>query len=61
MTPCSPLDRAAALLVLAFIVSAGGAAPGFAALVALGDRPARHVPHLVLSGIRLTADHLSSR
>ncbi|MBA3484124.1 MAG: type III pantothenate kinase [Pirellulales bacterium] len=34
----------------------GGAARGLAAHVGLGDRPARHLPQLVLSGIRLAAD-----
>ena len=34
----------------------GGAASGLAAHVGLGDRPARHLPQLVLSGIRLAAD-----
>jgi type III pantothenate kinase len=34
----------------------GGAAKGLAAHVGLGDRPARHLPQLVLSGIRLAAD-----
>jgi type III pantothenate kinase len=34
----------------------GGAARGLAVHVGLGDRPARHLPQLVLSGIRLAAD-----
>jgi type III pantothenate kinase len=34
----------------------GGAARGLAAHVGLGDRPARHLPQLILSGIRLVAD-----
>jgi type III pantothenate kinase len=35
----------------------GGAAEPLAEHVGLGDRRARFVPHLVLSGIRLTAEH----
>lgn len=34
----------------------GGAARGLAAHVGFGDRPARHLPQLVLSGIRLAAE-----
>jgi len=34
----------------------GGAARGLAAHVGLGEHPARHLPQLVLSGIRLAAD-----
>ena len=53
MTPCSPLDRAAALLVLAFIVSAGGAAPGFA-------QDSHHIGHAdIPSSIR--AEHQEVR
>ena len=39
----------------------GGAARGLAAHVGLGDRPARHLPQLVLSGIRLAADGMLRR
>ncbi len=35
-----------------------GASRGVAPLIGLGDRPARHMPHLVLSGIRLAADRV---
>lgn len=38
----------------------GGGADGFAPLIGLGDQPARHLPHLVLSGIRLAADRLGT-
>jgi type III pantothenate kinase len=34
----------------------GGASHGVAPFVRLGDRPVRHMPHLVLSGIRIAAD-----
>jgi type III pantothenate kinase len=36
----------------------GGAAPAFASLIELDGRPARHVPHLVLAGLRIAADEL---
>jgi type III pantothenate kinase len=38
----------------------GGGSQQFAPLIALtpGDRPARHVPHLVLAGIRVVAERL---
>jgi type III pantothenate kinase len=38
----------------------GGAAPAFADLVRLGGARARHVPHLVLAGIRLAAEGLAT-
>ncbi len=38
----------------------GGAAPAFAALIELDGRPARHVPHLVLAGIRLASEGLAT-
>ena len=38
----------------------GGAARGLAPHVGLEDQPARYLPNLVLSGIRLTADRLAS-
>lgn len=38
----------------------GGAAPAFADLVGLGGARARHVPHLVLAGIRLAAEGLAT-
>jgi len=38
----------------------GGAATGFADKIGLGDRPARHVPHLVLAGIRIAAERLTA-
>jgi len=34
----------------------GGGSKQFAPLISLGDRPARHVPNLVLSGIRVVAE-----
>jgi type III pantothenate kinase len=34
----------------------GGGSRQFAPLVTLGDRSARHVPHLVLAGIRVVAE-----
>jgi type III pantothenate kinase len=37
----------------------GGGAPGFAAVLDLDGRPARYLPHLVLSGIRLVAEELA--
>jgi type III pantothenate kinase len=37
----------------------GGASHGVAPFVRLGDRPARHMPHLVLSGIRIAADGIT--
>jgi type III pantothenate kinase len=37
----------------------GGGAKHFTALLSCGDGPVRHVPHLVLSGIRLVADGLT--
>jgi type III pantothenate kinase len=36
----------------------GGAAPAFAGLIELAGQPARHVPHLVLAGLRIAADEL---
>jgi type III pantothenate kinase len=38
----------------------GGAAAVFADKIGLGDRPARHVPHLVLAGIRIAADRMTA-
>jgi type III pantothenate kinase len=38
----------------------GGAAAGFADHLAVGRRPVRHVPHLVLGGIRRAATHLAA-
>jgi type III pantothenate kinase len=34
----------------------GGAAPAFQSFIALDGRPARHVPHLVLCGVRIAAE-----
>jgi type III pantothenate kinase len=39
----------------------GGASEAFAPHLALGDQPARHVPHLVLAGIWLAAQDLATR
>jgi type III pantothenate kinase len=39
----------------------GGASAGLAPEIGLGDRPARHMPHLVLSGIRLAAEGILAR
>ncbi len=39
----------------------GGAAGPLAEDIGLGDRPARHIPYLVLSGIRLAAEATNSR
>lgn len=39
----------------------GGAAEPLAEHIGLGDRRARFVPHMVLSGIRLTAEHGTGR
>jgi type III pantothenate kinase len=39
----------------------GGASGGLEPHIGLGDEPARHVPHLVLSGIRLAADEVLAR
>ena len=38
----------------------GGGSHHFAPLVSLGDRPARHVPQLVLAGIRVVAGGLAA-
>jgi type III pantothenate kinase len=38
----------------------GGASFPFAKMIGLNGQPARHVPHLVLAGIKLTADKLAS-
>jgi type III pantothenate kinase len=37
----------------------GGGAPGYAGVLDLAGRPPRHVPHLVLSGIRVAAQSLA--
>jgi type III pantothenate kinase len=36
----------------------GGGAPGYAGVLNVAGRPPRHLPHLVLSGIRVTAERL---
>jgi type III pantothenate kinase len=38
----------------------GGAADDFAEQLAQGDRPLRHVPHMVLAGIRLAAQRIAA-
>lgn len=38
----------------------GGGSQQYAPLIAVGGRPARHVPHLVLAGIRVAADGISA-
>jgi type III pantothenate kinase len=38
----------------------GGGAVGLAPYITLGEQPARHLPHMVLSGIRLAADRLEA-
>jgi type III pantothenate kinase len=40
------------------VLLTGGASRGVAPYIGLGDRPARHVPHLVLSGVRLAAERV---
>lgn len=42
------------------LILTGGGSHHFAPLIALGDRPARHVPNLVLAGIRVVADGLAA-
>jgi type III pantothenate kinase len=38
----------------------GGGSQQYAPLIAVGGRPARHVPHLVLAGIRVVAEEFSA-
>jgi type III pantothenate kinase len=40
------------------VLLTGGASRGVAPFIGLADRPARHIPHLVLSGIRIAAERV---